>query len=63
MKIYWTNRLKNKTSRTNRTRGFFSMLNVHTSSLYHYSHHGWHLPKSNLWAEKLGIDLSRDKPW
>jgi hypothetical protein len=25
--------------------------------------HGWHLPKSNLRAEKLGIDLSRDKPW
>jgi hypothetical protein len=25
--------------------------------------HGWHLPKSNLRAEKLGIDLIRDKPW
>jgi hypothetical protein len=27
------------------------------------AYHGWHLPKSNLSAEKLGIDLSRDKPW
>jgi hypothetical protein len=52
---------------------FFQLNSSHGWSLMHTAQkniffnitarHGWHLPKSNLRAEKLGIDLSRDKPW